>query len=148
MTMQNDKKTNHWPALPTGMSRPGNGCSKEGRRFTNITFENIPYMVAALLDDRGEGSMWLQLDFHDVKDGAVNIEVVPFDYRRMIEAGDDAKYIGVYVQELYRLVKAGVRKDPQYVVVSTDGWFSLETDAQVTGGFHVPGLDGHGKTIH
>lgn len=146
--MDNEKKTNQWPTLPAGMTRPGNGCSKEGRRFTDIEFANVPYLVAALLDDRGEGSMWLKLDFHGAKEGAVNVEVTPFDFRRMIEAGNEAKYIGLYVEELARRVKSGARKDPQFMAVSTDGWFSLESDVEVADHFHVPGLDGHGATIH
>ena len=115
--MSNEKNINQWPALPADMVRPKKGCSKEGRRFTNVKFEKVPYLVTALLDDKGEGTMWLQLDFLDAKKGTVNVAVTGFDHRRMIEAGNEAKYMPLYVEQLGLLVKQNQRKDIQFMAV-------------------------------
>lgn len=142
------KTENKWPALPSGMLRPPKGCSAEGRKFTNVDYERVPYLVRALLDDSQDDTLWLKVEFQAGKSGVVSIEVTPFDHRRIIEQGDEAVRMPLYVEELGKRVLSGQRTGPQFMAVNKDGWFSLESDTENTPAFVVPGLNNNAFTIH
>lgn len=143
------KKHNKWPAPPTDVVylKP-TGLSKETRKFLSVSFEEAPYQARRILDDAAGDSVWLALTFNPGSSGVVDIEVVPFDPRRMIESGDEAKHLPLYIEELSKRVEAGSRSCPQYMQIHVDGWFSIESDTKDAPALVPPGLEGGTVYVH